>query len=211
MAEEKEIRERILSKAREMFTQFGYSKVTMEEVATELGMSKKTLYKFFPGKEHLIKSIISEVRCEVSDYCDNLIQNKDVDFVDKLKQLMNFFSKQADKFRGPLLHDLEKAVPECWAELNDMRIKHSYEKFNDLLAEGKKAGAFRHDIDQQLILLIFMNAMQSLLNPNVLSEVPYSGSQIFDTLIKVIFEGVLSEDGRNKYISQAEGVTEKDE
>jgi AcrR family transcriptional regulator len=204
MAEEKEIRERILNKAREMFTQFGYSRVTMDEVAAELGMSKKTLYKFFPGKEHLIRSIIMEVKCHVSEYCDALIQNKDVDFVDKLKQLMNFFTQQAEKFRGPLLHDLQKAVPECWAELNELRIKHSYQKFNELLAEGKKAGAFREDIDQQLILLIFMNAMQALLNPDVLSEVPYSGNQIFEALIKVIFEGVLSEESRSKYIEESE-------
>lgn len=208
MAEEREIRERILNKAKEMFTQFGYSKVTMDEIAAELGMSKKTLYKFFPGKEQVIRSIITDIKCEFSLYCDTLIQNPDVDFVDKLKQLMNYFSKQADKFRGPLLHDLQKAVPECWAELNELKIKHSYQKFNELLAEGKKAGAFRQDIDQQLILLIFMNAMQSMLNPDVLSEVPYSGSQIFETLIKVIFEGVLSEDGRNKYINESENKQE---
>jgi AcrR family transcriptional regulator len=204
MAEEKEIRERILNKAREMFTQFGYSKVTMEEVAAELGMSKKTLYKFFPGKEQLIRSIIMEVKCEVSEYCDALIQKEDVDFVDKLKQLMNFFTKQAEKFRGPLLNDLQKAVPECWEELNDLRIKHSYQKFSELLEQGKKAGAFREDIDQQLILLIFMNAMQALLSPDVLSRVPFSGNQVFETLIKVIFEGVLSEEGRNKYIEESE-------
>jgi AcrR family transcriptional regulator len=204
MAEEREIRERILNKAREMFTQFGYSRVTMDEVAAELGMSKKTLYKFFPGKEQLIRSIITDVKCEVFQYCDALIQNTEVDFVDKLKQLMNFFTKQAEKFRGPLLHDLQKAVPECWEELNDLRIKHSYQKFNELLAQGKRAGAFRQDIDQQLVLLIFMNAMQSLLNPDVLSQVPYSGNQIFETLIKVIFEGVLSEEGRSKYIGETD-------
>jgi len=204
MAEEKEIRERILNKAQEMFTQFGYSRVTMDEVASELGMSKKTLYKFFPGKEQLIRSIITDVKCEVSEYCDSLIQKEDVDFVDKLKQLMNFFTQQAEKFRGPLLNDLQKAVPECWKELNDLRIKHSYQKFNELLEQGKKARAFREDIDQQLILLIFMNAMQALLNPDVLSSVPFSGNQVFETLVKVIFEGVLSEEGRNKYIEESD-------
>jgi len=204
MAEEKEIRERILNKAQEMFTRFGYSRVTMDEVASELGMSKKTLYKFFPGKEQLIRSIIMEVKCEVSEYCDALIQKEDVDFVDKLKQLMNFFTHQAEKFRGPLLNDLQKAVPECWKELNDLRIKHSYQKFSELLEQGKKAHAFREDIDQQLILLIFMNAMQALLDPDVLSSVPFSGNQVFETLVKVIFEGVLSEEGRNKYIEESD-------
>jgi len=56
MTEEKEIKQRIALKADEMFRQFGYSKVTMEEIASSLAMSKKTLYKHFSNKDHLLKA-----------------------------------------------------------------------------------------------------------------------------------------------------------
>lgn len=201
MAEEKEIRERILKKAEEMFVQFGYSKVTMDEVAAQLGMSKKTLYKFFPSKEHLIRSVIFEVKCEVSEYCDVLFRDQEIDFVDKLKRLMSFFGKQSAKLRGPLLNDLQKTIPECWNELQEFRNKHAYERFNQLLSEGIKAGAFRADIDQQLILLMYVNTMQAMINPEVLSQVPYSGKQVYEVMVKIFFEGILSEEGRTKYLN----------
>ena len=95
MHEEKEIKERILKQAEQLFLQFGYSKVTMDEIAANLGMSKKTLYKFFPSKEELVREIIYKMRCGVKDYIDDLLANNEMDFVEKLKRLMNLIGSQS--------------------------------------------------------------------------------------------------------------------
>ncbi len=66
MTDDIEIKDRILSRAEEMFLKFGYSKVTMDEIAANIGMSKKTLYKFFPSKEELV----------TGDYLQNALRSK---------------------------------------------------------------------------------------------------------------------------------------
>ena len=199
--EDNEIKGRILKKAEEVFMQFGFSRVTMEEIAADLGMSKKTLYKFFPGKESLLKEMISCKKCDFEDYVLKLWGNNELSFLEKLKILMNYIGQNDSAFRGPLAHDLQKNFPVLWDEINDSRKTHSLAKFNLLLNEGIDKGAFRKDIDQQILFLIFMNSIQAALNPDVLAQLPVSGSQVFEAIVKVFLEGIFTEEGRDTYMS----------
>ena len=201
--EDNEIKKKILHKATEMFLQYGFSRVTMEEIAMELGMSKKTLYRFFPGKEQLLREMINGMKCKFEDYVQELWGNNEMSFIEKLKNLMNYISNQPSAFRGPLSLDLQKNFPLLWEEINESRKTHSLHKFNLLLSEGIGKGVFRKDLDQQIVVLLFMNAMQGILNPDVLSQLPYTANQVFESIIKVLMEGIFTEEGRLKYLSIA--------
>jgi AcrR family transcriptional regulator len=201
MHEEKEIKERILNQAEQMFIQFGYSKVTMDEIAASLGMSKKTLYKFFPGKEALVKEMITSMKCSIDDHIEYVWNNSDMEFMDKLKSVMNFIGKQTTKLHGPLLEDLHKNIPEVWQEIHDFRKANAVKRFTVFINEGVEKGVFRKDIDRQLIVLFYLHAIQGLINPETLSQLPYSANQVFDAVIRIIFEGILTEEGRQEYLS----------
>ena len=201
MHEEKEVKERILRQAEQLFIQFGYSKVTMDEIAASLGMSKKTLYKFFPGKEALIKEMITTMKCSIDEHIDAVWKNEKMDFMDKLKSVMNFIGKQTTKLQGPLLEDLHKNIPEVWKEIHDFRRANAVERFTTFINEGIKTGVFRKDIDRELIVLFYLHAIQGLINPETLSQLPYSANQVFDAIIRIIFEGILTEEGRSQYLS----------
>lgn len=198
--EDNEIKDRILKKAEEMFLQFGFSRVTMEEIAADLGMSKKTLYKFFPGKEQLLKEIISCRRCDFEDYILKLWGNNELSFLEKLKILMNHIGKNNSAFRGPLAHDLQKNFPLIWEEINESRRTHSLGKFSLLIKEGIEKGIFRNDINEQILFLVFINAIQGALNPDVLAQLPVSGDQVFEAVVKIFLEGVFTEEGRDTYM-----------
>ena len=201
MHEEKEIKDRILNQAEQLFLQFGYSKVTMDEIAASLGMSKKTLYKFFPGKEVLVKEMITSMKCSIDEHIEYVWNNEEMDFMDKLKSVMNFIGKQTTKLQGPLLEDLHKNIPEVWQEIHDFRKANAVSRFTTFINEGVKTGVFRNDIDRQLIVLFYLHAIQGLINPETLSQLPFSANQIFDAIIRIIFEGILTEEGRKEYLS----------
>jgi AcrR family transcriptional regulator len=200
MHEEKEIKDKILKKAEEMFYQYGYTKVKMDEIAEDLSISKKTLYKFYPSKELLLKEMLFCMKCEVSDFVDELFADKEMDFVVKLKTLMTFLGKQTSKLRGPLLHDLQKNIPHIWEDIQEFKNKHALEKFSELLQEGIQKGVFRKDISQQMIVLTYVNSMR-MISPEVLAQVPYTANQFFEAIIGIIFEGILTEQARKKYLS----------
>lgn len=198
---ENDIRDRIIKKGEEMFLQFGFHRVTMEELASELGISKKTLYKYYTGKEQLLKEIIDSMKCTIDDYTNEVIADPTTDFIQKLKMIMTFVGQNMNKMRGPLLADLQKNHPELYNEITRHRKEAIITKFSKLATAGIKSGHFRKDIDKQLVVLIYMNVISGIMNPDVLSELALTSDQVFESISKVVFEGVLTEEGRQKYHS----------
>ncbi len=96
-------------------------------------MSKKTLYKFFEGKEQIIKEIIESKKCDIDDYLEKLWANESLDFIEKISSMMNFIRTQLPNMRGPLFEDLKKNIPEIWAEVNESRKKYIREKYSRLI------------------------------------------------------------------------------
>ena len=196
---ETEVKNRIRLKAEEMFSQFGFSKVTMEEIAAELCISKKTLYKYFSNKEHVLKEVIGEVKCEITTFVDELLADKTMEFIDKINKLMSFLAMHIAKIDGPLVRDLMKNHPEMWSDIQKFRREKTHANFSRLIQEGIERGFFRKDIPAQLIVMMYDSAMQGLLNRDALSELPFTSDQIHREVNKVVFEGILSDKGREKF------------
>jgi len=201
MSEQNEIKERILEKAEEIFFQFGYTKANVSDIASSLGMSKKTLYKYYPGKEAILRELIKSMKGNIDSELCSIWSDENLDYVVKLKNIMNCCGTHISKLRGPLLEDLRKNIPEVWEDINKMRVKTAEPEFTALINEGVENKVFRDDIYQRLILLMYINAIQGIINPEVLSQLPLTADQVFETIIKILFEGILTTDGRAKYCS----------
>ena len=197
-----EIKERILSTARDEFFKFGFSKVTIDEIASKMGMSKKTIYKYFESKDDLVQAVTKATMDEMVNRCQEIIRDQEVDFVDKLRQMMTLVAVQYSKMGRPLVEDLQKNAPHIWKQIDEFRQERIHKDFGNLLREGMQKGMFRNDIDEQLILLIYMNAVQTIINPETLMHLPFTAAQVFDAIVKVIYEGILTDEAKSKYLSR---------
>lgn len=199
MAIEKNMKKRIMESARLQFFKSGYTKVTTDEIATELGISKKTLYKHFPSKEKLLQEVMEMTMEELKGGVDRILLDTNIDFLEKLKRLMNFLGGQISKtFTLPFLHDIHRNAPEIWEKVEAFREKNIHTTFANLIQEGINQGIFRNDVHQHLLVLIYFTAIQNIINPEVLSQLPFSASEVFETIIKVIFEGILTDEARTR-------------
>jgi hypothetical protein len=199
MAEEIEIKQKILLKADEMFRQYGFSKVTIEEISAELGISKKTLYKHFDNKEHILKEIVRTTKCEVDQFIEELMNDKELPFIEKLRRFMNFIAKQAKKLDGTMVHDLMKTHPEVWKDIDEFRTKHAYKNLSLLIKEGVADGIFRNDVNTDVVVLTYVASIHTLINPENISKLPLSADQAFRDILKILFEGIFTDTGRQKY------------
>jgi len=199
MNEESEIKDRIRTRADEMFSQYGYSKITMEEIATTLGISKKTLYKHYSNKESILKDIVSTAKCEIETFIEELINNKKLQFIEKLKIFMNFIAKQTERLENPMIHDIMKCNPEIWHEILEFRKNRFYKQFSELIEQGKKSRIFNKDLNTEVIVITYVSAVHSLITPSVLSTLPVSADQAYREIMKIFFEGIFTEEGRHKY------------
>jgi len=199
MKEERDIKQKIIEKAEEMFRKFGYTKVTMEELASELGISKKTLYKHFSNKEHVLKEMVHAKKCEGDEVIDELMNDTVTPFLDKLKKFMNFIAKISKKIEGTMIKDLMEKHPEIWRDIEEFRANHAYKNLSKLIKEGMENGVFRNDINTDIIVLTYVSAIHSLINPQALSKLPVSADQAFRDILQILFEGIFTSDGRKKY------------
>jgi len=209
MHDELELKEKIIQKSSEMFHQFGCVKVTMEEIAAGMGISKKTLYKYFSNKEHLLNEIFTTVSCQSETFTDELLANDNYTYVQKVKLLLENVSKHIGKFKGPMISDLQTHFPKIWEKIHLFMQKKAWEKFSVLVDDGIAHGIFRKDVDKNIVVLMYVFSLQNLLTPEVLAQVPLSADQVYNTLINVIFEGILTEDGRKKFNETENEQTEE--
>jgi AcrR family transcriptional regulator len=187
-----ETKERILSAAKDQFFSHGFTKVTIDEIAAKVGISKKTIYKYYPSKDDLVKAVTEATLHEVEASCKSIIENTELDFVEKLRRMMTHAALHISKLGHPLIEDLQKNVPHVW--------KRIHEDFGKLLREGREKGIFRNDIDQQLVLIIYDNLIQNVISPEMLMQIPFTASQVYETIVKVIFEGIMTDKAKSKLL-----------
>jgi AcrR family transcriptional regulator len=195
-----EIRQRIISSAREQFLMFGFTKVSVEEIATKMGMSKKTIYKYFPRKEDLVREVIESTLRDIEMCCRRIVEDDSLDFVEKLQKMMSNAAFHISALGRPLIEDLEKNVPHVWKEISDFRSNRIKEDFGKLFNEGVRKGFFRNDIDPILFIMIYDTIIENIISPEMLSRVPFTALQAYDTIVKIIFEGILTKNARPKYL-----------
>lgn len=196
---DEDIRNRILAEARSLFFRYGFSKVTMDEAAEALGMSKKTLYRYFPSKEDLLQAVTCAHMGECDSELKAICRRTELSPLDRLKLTMTYITGIFSQMSEPLVHDLRRNAPEIWKKVEDHRQKNISSDFGALIKEGRQKGQFRKDIDERLFILIYSHVVRDILNPEVLSGLPFKPSQVYDTICKVLFEGLLTDKARAEY------------
>jgi len=194
-----EVRNRILTEARGLFFRYGFSRVTMDEAAEALGMSKKTLYRHFPSKEDLLEATttahIEECNGELKAICGR----KDLSPLERLKLTMTYLNALFNQMSEPLVHDLRRHAPETWKRVEEQRQKTIATDFGALIKEGRQKGQFRKDVDERLFILIYSTVVRDILNPETLSSLPFKPSVVYDAICKTLFEGLLTDKARAEY------------
>jgi len=188
------IKKRILKAARKQFFTFGYSRSTMEELAIELQMSKKTLYQFFKSKQFLLESTIYDFFQELDENIDEIIKAKDKNNnrIDTLKHFLSLIQSQISQLNVNAFEDIRKNNPEAWQTIGNLREKMINNKLRELLKQGKKDGTVRKDIDLDIIVLIILNTVQYVATPEVISRFSYSTEEVIEMIAKIFMFGILT-------------------
>ena len=158
----KEKEKSILAAARKRFAHYGFSKVTMDEIAGDVEMGKASLYYYFPTKEDLFKAVVVEEQNEFTKKIETILQ-KQTSFSEKL----NEYVEQRLKY----FHDLVNLGMLSVHSLFDIKsmFKKLFEDFEaqelillkGIIEDGKNAGEFRKDLPEDLTK-IFLHMLQGL-------------------------------------------------
>jgi AcrR family transcriptional regulator len=188
-------KQRIVDVSSKRFMENGISKVTLDEIATELGMSKKTLYKFFPSKGDLLKTIVHTMMNGLRVRVEAVV-NSNKPFVEKAPELLTLIGHQISIMSKQFLFDLQRFTPELWKEIDEFRRQRILTSVRKIFIQAKDEGVFRKDLDIDLFILVFIGSVQSIVNPQTLSQQSFSAQEALHGIFRIIFEGAMTEEAR---------------
>ncbi len=193
------VRERILSKAQEKFSTLGYRKTSMAEIAAELGISKKTLYKLFPSKLTLLEQLLEHHFALVNRRCDAILAGPS-SAIEKLFEMMQVVAELQQRFAThAMLRSLHSDVPHLWERIERFRRERMQQNMEGILRQGERDGTVRTDLNYPMLFHILFGALREAINPEVLVRSSYSLHDALAGLMEMILNGVLTEAGRRQY------------
>ena len=185
-----ELRDRIIVKATEAFTAHGIKSITMDDIATSLGISKRTLYEVFEDKETLLREVLLKNQVDKNEFLENLLAES----TNVLEVILVCFQKSIEMFHKTnkrFFEDLKK-YPSIYNMMKNSREKES-ESTIAFFKSGVEQGIFRDDVNFAIINLLVREQFDLLLNTNICSEYPFL--EVYESIMFTFIRGIATEKG----------------
>lgn len=196
-----ETRTRIVDAARRLFFEFGIRKVTVDEIAAELGIGKATIYECFPSKQILVQSVVEEKRQEMESYLDQMheriIGEEDADLIDLIKELIHFGMRALSEMKEPFVRDLRQTDASSFLDIVYYEMIDSI--IEDILSRGIRGGIIRADVHPRIVSEMILSFVYKFTRePEYAAQLELSRAQILDNVVTIIMGGLLTEKGRTE-------------
>jgi AcrR family transcriptional regulator len=180
---------RVVTAARRQFFAHGLRSVSMDDLASELGMSKKTLYACFPSKTALIEAVLKDKVGEIEADLGRLAKEQAADFETALHHFISCLQRHTTEIQPAFIRDIGRETPELFQIVEQRRRELIRRYFGALFENGKKTGMIRTDIPTHLIIEILLGAVQAIMNPPKLMELGLTLEAGYASIIHVVLEG----------------------
>ena len=168
----------------------------MDDLAEELGVSKKTLYAHFPGKFDLLEAVLAAKVAGVEATLKQVIRSHPRDFPATLRELLAGTHRELDEIKPPFVRDMRQKAPDVFKLVERRRAAIIQRYFGKFFIEGQRAGMVRKDVPAELIIEILLAMVQSIMNPPKMEELGMMPKEGFSGILKIILEGALTSKGR---------------
>ncbi|SFG71081.1 transcriptional regulator, TetR family [Desulfotomaculum arcticum] len=185
------MKERIIGAFMDLSSTMGFYNVTMDELASRAGMSKRTIYRYFRSKEEIIEAVLDEFMNKVAGGIGQVIakENKPADII---AGIVLYITQTAPTFINPLvLNDLKVHYPEFWQKVDRFRIE-KIQGFIQFMVNGNNKEELR-DIDPRIFTAAFIASIQAVINPVFILDNDLTFGEAVKQLVELFMHGFLKE------------------
>ncbi|REH56653.1 TetR family transcriptional regulator [Tenacibaculum gallaicum] len=183
------MRDKIINKAGEMFLTLGFKSTTMDDIAKELGMSKKTLYKYFSNKTALVDASTESVHNTISETIDR-VKSQNYNAVEEEFAVKAIFKEMFKNAKTSPMYQLKKYYPETYTKLVEREVCMFRDCNVDNLKKGVEQGLYRANIKGELLVNFYFTLVfgvfESELYSNDMQEVMEIEYEILEYHIRAI-------------------------
>lgn len=196
LMEEKEI----LFNAGMLFMRYGIKSMTMDDIARQLGISKKTLYLYVDNKKDLVKKVMAS-HIEHDQDCIAEILVKDVNAIDEIMEITKMVAEQMKEMHPSVMFDLKKYHPEGFKLIIEHKDKFIYKNIKRNLEQGIEAGLYRSNLNPELVTRLYLAMVNTIMDPDNFPSANYSYAELHAEMMRYHIRGIASSTGR-EYLKQ---------
>jgi len=155
------MKEKIMSKASDLFMKLGFKSVTMDDIASEMGISKKTIYKFFNNKEILIEETTDMIHSEIHGIINQIVA-QDFNAIEENYQIRKMFKEMFQSADTSPFYQLKKHYPSIFEKVRVMETNECNNLFQKNIEKGINQGLYRKDIPVTTFVKFYYNLIFSI-------------------------------------------------
>lgn len=182
------MKERIQQKADELFNKYGIRSVTMDEIASQLGMSKKTIYQYFSDKDELVDAVIAEV-IEFSRLCCERDRVEAHDAVHEVFLALDMVGKIFRNMNPGILFDLERYHPRTFRRFLEHKNKYLYQTIKLNMERGVAEGLYRAEMNVEIVARFRLESMMVAFNPDFFRDTNFNLVQVHHEVLMQFLYG----------------------
>ena len=204
------MKERILQKATDLFMRYGIRSITMDEIASQLGISKKTIYQFFTDKDDMVEAVVDQEIHNNVEECSRF-QNSAENAVHEIFIASEELEEMLKGMNPLIMYDLEKHHPKSYRKFRDHKYQFMYTVIKENLERGIREGLYRDELNIDIVTRHRIESAFMGFNQDVFPHNKYRIQQVCSELAMLYLHSVVNDRGntmiekyaneRNKHLS----------
>ncbi|MEZ4980128.1 MAG: TetR/AcrR family transcriptional regulator [Saprospiraceae bacterium] len=195
----------ILTEAEKLFLRFGIKSVTMDYIAQNLGISKKTLYQIVDNKADLIsKIVLNHVNKETQ--CINQISTEAENAISEMLNISRYNIQKLREISPVAVFEMQKYYRKSWEQIESLHREQIYKVIFENIEKGKKEGLYREEINSDIVAKLYVGKTFLLVDENVFPLKQYDRRNLLMEFYLYHIHGLVTEKGRtvlNKILSES--------
>lgn len=186
--------ERILNKAQDLFFSYGIRSVTMDDIARQMGISKKTIYQFYTDKNSIVEKVIGNL---IEDHGNKVVSyhQEAENAIHEVALQMQDMAKLFQQMNAGVLFEVQKYFPKAWQTLNGHKYECVLLGIKNNLKKGIEEGLYRPDLNIKLVAQIRLVQLSSVLNQQDFPPLDFDYRSVLAQITELYLYGIATTKG----------------
>lgn len=195
--------EKILIVSGELFSQYGFKTITMDDIARRAGISKKTLYLHFANKEEVVNESVIWYKNNTTASCAQALENSD-NAVEAMVKILAFFDTMNKRINPMALFEMQRYYPAAYKTFRDLLQDRDVSMMCDNILQGIKEGLYRENINADILARLRMETSLLIFQPNLMVNDRNNLMDVAMELGEHFMYGIMTTKGEQLYITYKE-------
>jgi len=184
----------LLLRIRDLLFLYGTKSITLDDIASRMGISKKTIYSCCPDKKNLVDRIVVDYLSSHRAEAER-VRAESRHAIDEVLQMARLARARMEQVSPAFLFDLNKYYPDIWARFEQYRTHEIFGQVVDVIKRGQQEGLFRTDLDTEIVAAMHLQHIRLLTEPGQQPRPEPPVGDLIRHIISIFLQGIVTRKG----------------